>query len=321
MRSRSATAAVCLAFALTWSAVPAARAEDVGSPSTANAVPAAIATRRSRRSRRIPRSGRPSAPPRPGTRRCRSRNGAWSWMRGSAGASPGRRTLRRCRVVMHGRTRPVVVERDLPHPAALGHLCAVSRRLLQVRGDVPRRRRRGERSAADDDRRRRLQLRRGVLVSRQSLGREGIDPYRRHGVAPADLAKLRDDLTKFQRAFPSTVVVRDADIRKGGFFGIGRQDLAATLERRGGDKVARITKTLDAGRLSGADLARAYCERALANVALERRSDALADADRRSRSIRTRPRHSSVAARSGSTRRGVIQAAGPTHRSAARRAR
>jgi len=97
-------------------------------------------------------------------------------------------------------------------------------------------------------------------------------------VALADLPRLRDDLQKFQRGFPGGVVVRDSDIKKSGFLGIGRKDLAGTIKGRQEDTVKRIDATLASGRLSGSDLAQAYCARAAAYVTLEKPKEALDDA-------------------------------------------
>lgn len=99
-------------------------------------------------------------------------------------------------------------------------------------------------------------------------------------LSPADLPRLREDLQKFQRGFPTIVVVRDADIKRSGFLGIGRKDLAATLKSRQENTVSRITATLKSGRLTGSDLAQAYCERAAASLTLEQASEAMADADK-----------------------------------------
>ncbi len=98
-------------------------------------------------------------------------------------------------------------------------------------------------------------------------------------IAASDLPRLREDLQKIQRSFPSAVVIRDTDIRKSGFLGIGRKDLAATLKSRQEDGVTRIAATLKAGRLGGSDLARAHCERGAALLTLDRNQEALADAD------------------------------------------
>jgi lipoprotein NlpI len=99
-------------------------------------------------------------------------------------------------------------------------------------------------------------------------------------IALADLPTLRDDLQKFQRSFPGAVVVRDADIKKSGFLGIGRKDLATTIRTRQENIVSRISATLKSGRLSGSDLARAYCDRGAAFLTLDQPKEALADAEK-----------------------------------------
>ncbi|MEO8936037.1 MAG: DUF3857 domain-containing protein [Burkholderiaceae bacterium] len=98
-------------------------------------------------------------------------------------------------------------------------------------------------------------------------------------IAPGGLPRLREDLTKFQRSFPGAVVIRDADIRKSGVLGLGRKDLATTLRARQEETIAKVSGAIESGRLTGADLAGAYCARAAAYVTLDRTSEATADAD------------------------------------------
>ena len=98
-------------------------------------------------------------------------------------------------------------------------------------------------------------------------------------VASADLATLRDDLQKFERGFPGFVLVRDADLKKSGFLGLGKKDFATTLKGRQEDAVAKISTTIKSGRLSGGDLARAYCDRGAAYYSLGQNEEALRDAD------------------------------------------
>ena len=99
-------------------------------------------------------------------------------------------------------------------------------------------------------------------------------------VAVADLPRLRDDLQKVQRGLPGGVLVRDTDLRKTGFLGIGRKDLATTLKSRQEDIVKRTSATIQAGRLTGGDLARAYCDRAAAQLTLDHAQEATSDADK-----------------------------------------
>ena len=98
-------------------------------------------------------------------------------------------------------------------------------------------------------------------------------------ITPADLPALRADLQKFERSFPGYVFVRDADIKKSGFLGLGKKDLAASLKSRQEDTVAKISATIKSGRLSGADLARAYCGRGAAYYSLGKGDDAVSDAN------------------------------------------
>ena len=98
-------------------------------------------------------------------------------------------------------------------------------------------------------------------------------------VAVADLPTLRGDLQKFERSFPGYVVVRDADIKKSGILGFGKKDFAATLKSRQEDTVAKISATITSGRLSGGDLARAYCDRGAALSSLGKSEEASRDGD------------------------------------------
>jgi lipoprotein NlpI len=99
-------------------------------------------------------------------------------------------------------------------------------------------------------------------------------------IAATDIEKTRDDIAKLDRLQPTNFLLRTADVKEKGFLGIGRQDLATTLKRRQETIVARITATLKSGRLSGNDLARAYCARGAASLSLGEASEGLADADK-----------------------------------------
>jgi lipoprotein NlpI/transglutaminase-like putative cysteine protease len=99
-------------------------------------------------------------------------------------------------------------------------------------------------------------------------------------IAAADLPSFKEDLQKMGRSFPGMVLFADADIKKPVFLGLGKKDFAATLKDRQEDTVKRVSETIASGRLSGADLARAYCTRAVAESALGQRDPALQDADR-----------------------------------------
>ena len=98
-------------------------------------------------------------------------------------------------------------------------------------------------------------------------------------IAVADLPTLRGDLQKFERGFPGFVFVSDTNIKGSGFLGLGRKDFPTTLKNRQEDTVAKISTTLKSGRLSGGDLARAYCDRGAAYYSLGKNQEALRDAD------------------------------------------
>ncbi len=98
-------------------------------------------------------------------------------------------------------------------------------------------------------------------------------------VAAADLPRLRDELARFERTFAAAVVVADGNVKKGGLLGVGRQDFAEALRARQEDLVQRVGPVIASGRLSGADLAQAHCERGVALSSLGRTAEAVADGD------------------------------------------
>ena len=119
-------------------------------------------------------------------------------------------------------------------------------------------------------------------------------------VTADELPKLRDEVAKFERGFPTMVVFGESSIKRSAFVGTGKKDLAQTLKTRQEETVVKVTATIDSGRLTGMDLARAYCERASALISLGRKDEALADGIVPSRSIRTRRPRCCAAPRSAS---------------------
>jgi lipoprotein NlpI len=73
-------------------------------------------------------------------------------------------------------------------------------------------------------------------------------------------------------------VVRKEDIKSSGFLGFGKKTLQQTIQERLNDRISKVTKVIDSGRVSGDDLADAYCERADANGDLGKGADSLKDA-------------------------------------------
>ncbi len=99
-------------------------------------------------------------------------------------------------------------------------------------------------------------------------------------VVASDVGFLRDELMKFERGFPTAIAFADTSIKQPTFLGLGRKDFPATLKSRQDDAVRRITATIDSNRLSGGDLAQAYCDRGVALYSLGRNDEAMADGDR-----------------------------------------
>lgn len=95
----------------------------------------------------------------------------------------------------------------------------------------------------------------------------------------ADRVALAQDVGTFRSRFPDGFVIRDVDRKQSGFLGIGGQDVAAITRARQEDLVKRVTATIDGGRISGSDLARAYCQRGAARMQLERSDEAVRDGD------------------------------------------
>ena len=98
-------------------------------------------------------------------------------------------------------------------------------------------------------------------------------------IPAGDVARVREDLEKLGRALGSAVVVRDADIKRSDFLGLGKKDLPETLKSRQEEKVEKISATIKSDRLTGSDLARAYCDRSAALASLGQDEEARKDAD------------------------------------------
>ncbi len=58
----------------------------------------------------------------------------------------------------------------------------------------------------------------------------------------ADLPALRDDISKLDRsAARRSSSIRDADVKKPAFLGLGKKDFAATLKERQEDTIAKVS--------------------------------------------------------------------------------
>lgn len=91
---------------------------------------------------------------------------------------------------------------------------------------------------------------------------------------PAYAAALR----RTGEIFYPIAVVRKDDIKSSGLLGLGAKTLRKTIEDRLNDRIGKVGKGIDSGRLSGDDLADALCERAEALTDLGKPEEALKDA-------------------------------------------
>jgi transglutaminase-like putative cysteine protease/lipoprotein NlpI len=97
-------------------------------------------------------------------------------------------------------------------------------------------------------------------------------------VEAKNTAALMESIRKVNDIVKPIFVVRRDDIKSTGFLGFGAKTLQQTIQDRLNDRISKITKVIDSGRVSGDDLADAYCERADANGDLGKGADALKDA-------------------------------------------
>ncbi|MES2910031.1 MAG: DUF3857 domain-containing protein [Pseudomonadota bacterium] len=91
---------------------------------------------------------------------------------------------------------------------------------------------------------------------------------------PAYTAALRRTGDIFYPVF----VVRKDNIKSSGLLGLNRKTLRETIEDRGNDRIAKLTKSLESGRLTGEDLLEAQCSRAEALVDMGKATEGLKDA-------------------------------------------
>lgn len=111
-------------------------------------------------------------------------------------------------------------------------------------------------------------------VSRVALHFEPLEP----AVAPDDVPGMLDDVKKVDRAIGGTMIVAASQVKDGGFLGMGRKDLKASLLARAQASADRSGKAIDGGQLAGEDLAQALCVRAEARLQLGKFAEAMQDA-------------------------------------------
>lgn len=87
-----------------------------------------------------------------------------------------------------------------------------------------------------------------------------------------------DALRRTGEVFYPVAVVRKSDIKSSGLLGLSPKTLNQTIEERLNDRIGKIGKSIDSGRLSGDDLADALCERAESLTDLGKPEEGLKDA-------------------------------------------
>lgn len=97
-------------------------------------------------------------------------------------------------------------------------------------------------------------------------------------VEQSGVPKLLEEFRQFNREIGGVVVVDKQSIKEDGFLGLGKATLQDSLRKRWQQMVANITKTIQAGRIQGDNLAEAYCDRAESLADLDRAEEGMKDA-------------------------------------------
>ncbi|MGE0097928.1 MAG: DUF3857 domain-containing protein [Hydrogenophaga sp.] len=98
-------------------------------------------------------------------------------------------------------------------------------------------------------------------------------------VRPGDLPALIEDVRKLDREVGGVFVVERDEIKRPGVLGLGRQTFMDTMRARMQATIQGTGKAIEGGRLSGEDLAEAYCLRAEARSDLGDPKAGLPDAE------------------------------------------
>lgn len=97
-------------------------------------------------------------------------------------------------------------------------------------------------------------------------------------VEAARVPAYAESLRRTGEIFFPVFVVRKTDVKSAGFFGTKSRTLKQALEQRGTDRIEKLTKSIDSGRLTGDDLANALCQRAETQSEFGQVAEALKDA-------------------------------------------
>ncbi|MCW5655080.1 DUF3857 domain-containing protein [Hydrogenophaga sp.] len=98
-------------------------------------------------------------------------------------------------------------------------------------------------------------------------------------IKPGDLPRLIEDVRKLGRDIGGVFVVERGQIKRAGVLGIGQQSFMDKMREQMQGIVQGTDKAIAGGRLSGEDLAEAYCVRAEARSDLGEAEKGLADAE------------------------------------------
>jgi lipoprotein NlpI/transglutaminase-like putative cysteine protease len=94
-----------------------------------------------------------------------------------------------------------------------------------------------------------------------------------------DLQKYGEDLRALDVAAKGVVVVGKTGIKSANIAGSDRRDFAQSLRDRLQDAIDKTTETIKSGKLTGSDLAEAYCNRSISYSDLGQTDEALRDAN------------------------------------------
>ncbi|MFM9880200.1 MAG: DUF3857 domain-containing protein [Burkholderiaceae bacterium] len=86
------------------------------------------------------------------------------------------------------------------------------------------------------------------------------------------------ELRRTGEVFAMLFLVGKNEIKSTGLLGLGRKTLKQTIEDRGNEHIAKLTKALESGRLTGEDLLDAQCRRAETLVEMGKATEGLKDA-------------------------------------------
>lgn len=97
-------------------------------------------------------------------------------------------------------------------------------------------------------------------------------------VEARDTASFMAAVRRLNEIARTYFLVRKNEIKSTGFFGLGARTLQQSLQDRLNDRINKVSKAIDSGKLTGEDLASAYCDRAEAYIDSGKGTEAMKDA-------------------------------------------